>query len=205
MNHYHGLAILLLAVLTGCFGGSRPAAVVTFYTLEYDPPPLAAMAPSPQSLRVERFSAHRAFDGRGMVYRPSPLVLADYPAARWWVAPAELITDAVIRDLRRAGLFAAVFTFRDADDARFILEGDVEECLELRDRDGAQAALTVRITCRDTGGSPADGIALQKTYVFREKLQNSSPGELAGGMSRALARFSRQLQADLGQALRQAT
>jgi ABC-type uncharacterized transport system auxiliary subunit len=199
------LTILLLVALTGCLGGPRPAAVVTFYSLEYASPTLTDPAPCPQSLRVERFSANRAFEGRGMVYRPSAFVLAEYSVARWWVAPADLITDALVRDLRNSGCFPAVSTSRDADDARFVLAGNVEECVELREKDGAQAVLAIRITCRDVGGVPMDRIVLDKTYAVREPLRDSGPGGLAGAMSRAAARLSQQLLTDVCQTLRQAT
>jgi ABC-type uncharacterized transport system auxiliary subunit len=197
---------LSVVALAGCFGGPRPVAVIQYYHLEYATPVFTDLAPCPQTIRVERLTANRAFDGRAMVYRSEPFVFADYPSGRWWVAPADMLTDSLIRDFQGAGLFRSVFTFRDAEEARFVLEGNVEEFMEISVRGESLASLVIRISCVDTLKKEAAGrMVLQKTYSVREPLQHRTPDALARAMSAAMEKMSKQMITDIYQALQKTT
>ncbi|MFA5181599.1 MAG: ABC-type transport auxiliary lipoprotein family protein [Syntrophales bacterium] len=198
--------LLLFIALTGCLGGSRPANVVQYYQLEYAAPGFADLAPCPQSIRLERLTTNRAFDSRAMVYRSEPFVFADYPSGRWWVTPADMITDSLIRDFRGAGLFRSVFTFRDSEDTRFILEGNVDEFMEISVKGESLASLMIRVVCVDTAKQEAaGGTVLQKTYSVREPLRDRTPDALARAMSAAMEKLSKQIITDVYQALQKTT
>ena len=206
MNFRQGFLFLLIIVLAGCLGGSRPATVIQYYHMEYTAPGFAGLAPCPETIRLERLTTNRAFDSRAMVYRPDPFVFADYPSGRWWVTPADMVTDSLIRDFQGAGLFRSVATFRDTEDARFILEGNVEEFMEISEKGQSLASLVVRVACVDTAKKESAGrIVLQKTYVVREPLRNRTPDALAGAMSAAMEKLSKQIIADVYQILQKTT
>jgi hypothetical protein len=60
------------------------------------------------------------------------------------------------------------------------------------------ASLAVGITILDTAQEKSTGkIVLQKTYRIIEPIGSSQPGELARGMSAAMARFSGELIRDM--------
>jgi len=198
--------LLLIIVLTGCLGGSRPATVIQYYYLEYAAPGFTGLVPCPETIRVERLTTNRAFDSRVMVYSPEPFVFADYPSGRWWVTPADMLTDSLIRDFQRAGLFRSVFTFRDPENARFILEGNVEEFMEISEKEQSLASLVIRVACVDTAEKGTAGrIVLQKIYAVREPLRNRTPDALAGAMSAAMEKLSKQIIADVYQVLQKPT
>jgi ABC-type uncharacterized transport system auxiliary subunit len=206
MNFKQGFLFLLIIVLTGCLGGSRPATVIQYYHLEYTVPGFTGLAPCPQTIRVERLTTNRDFDSRAMVYRPEPFVIADYPSSRWWVTPADMLTDSLIRDFQGAGLFMSVSTFRDPEDARFILEGNVEEFMEISVKGQSLASLVIRVACVDTvKKETAARLVLQKTYGVREPLRNRTPDALARAMSAAMEKLSRQIMSDIYQILQKAT
>ena len=206
MNVRQGFLFLLIIVLTGCLGGSRPAAVIQYYHLEYAAPGFTGLVPCPETIRVERLTTNRAFDSRVMVYSPEPFVFADYPSGRWWVTPADMLTDSLIRDFQRAGLFRSVFTFRDPENARFILEGNVEEFMEISEKEQSLASLVIRVACVDTAKKESAGrIVLQKTYAVREPLRNRTPDALAGAMSAAMEKLSKQMITDVYQVLQKTT
>ncbi|MEI6315863.1 MAG: ABC-type transport auxiliary lipoprotein family protein [Syntrophus sp. (in: bacteria)] len=206
MNIKQSFLFLLIVAVTGCLGGPRPATVIQYYHLEYVAPGFAGLAPCPETIRLERLTTNRAFESRAMVYRPDPFVFADYPSGRWWVTPADMLTDSLIRDFREAGLFKSVFTFRDTEDARFILEGNVEEFMEISEKGRSLASLVIRVACLDTAKKGTAGrIVLQKTYTLREPLQNRTPDALAGAMSAAMEKLSKQMITDVYQALQKTT
>jgi ABC-type uncharacterized transport system auxiliary subunit len=117
-----------------------------------------------------------------------------------------MLTDRLIRDFQGAGLFRAVFTFRDAEEARFILEGNVEEFMEISIKGDPLASLVIRISCVDTVKKETAGrVVLQKTYTVREHLQNRTPDALARAMSAAVEKLSKQMIMDIYQALQRTT
>jgi len=206
MNIKQVFLFLSVVAMTGCFGGSRSAAVVRYYHLEYGAPAFTALAPCPQAIRVERLTANRAFDSRAMVYRSEPFVFADYPSGRWWVAPADMLTDSLIRDFQASGLFRSVSTFRDSEEARFILEGNLEEFMEISIKGESLASLVIRVICVDRAKQETAGrTVLEKTYSVREPLRDRTPDALAKAMSAAMEKLSKQMITDVYQILQKTT
>ncbi|MDQ1277498.1 MAG: cholesterol transport system auxiliary component [Thermodesulfobacteriota bacterium] len=206
MNIKQVFLFLAVIAMAGCLGGSRSAAVVQYYHLEYGAPGFANLAPCPQAIRVERLTANRAFDSRAMIYRSEPFVFADYPSGRWWVTPADMLTDSLIRDIQAAGLFSSVFTFRDSEETRFVLEGNVEEFMEISAKGESLASLVIRVVCVDRVKQETAGVAvLQKTYSLREPLRDRTPEALARAMSVAMEKLSKQMITDVYQILQKTT
>jgi ABC-type uncharacterized transport system auxiliary subunit len=206
MNFKQVFLFLLIIVFMGCLGGSRSAVVIQYYHLEYAAPGFTGLAPCTQTIRVERLTTNRAFDSRAMVYRADPFVFADYPGGRWWVTPADMLTDSLIRDFQGAGLFRSALTFRDTEDARFILEGNVEEFMEITEKEQSLASLVIRVACVDTTKEGVvERLVLQKTYTVREPLRDRTPDALARAMSAAVEKLSKQMITDIYQVLQKTT
>ncbi|MGV8081774.1 MAG: ABC-type transport auxiliary lipoprotein family protein [Syntrophales bacterium] len=198
------LALLLAAGwIWGC-AGAKPALLVDHYSLEYDPPAIEGMTPLDEVLKLNRFSTTEALRGPLMISRMEPYVYYADPYHRWRVNPADLTTDFLARDLRNAGLFKAVFTWRDPVDARFELKGAVEEFSEAGGDGGRRSLLVLRMTLMD--GSRSD---IQSRVVYQKKYESSFPvegknaGSLAAAMSRSMAALSRRIILDAYEAIRQ--
>jgi len=196
------LWLLVLAGLTGCLGGSRPAPLVRQYVLEYPPPRALRAEPVAASLRVERFSAVRVHAGPELLTRQGPYQRKVYHEQRWRVSPADLATDMLRRDLRHAGLFRGVFAARDREETRFVLEGGVEEFLETEGPQGraASLALTVALIDRSRQGT-SRRLLFQKGYRAEAECTAGGAAGLAEAMSRAMSRCSTQVIADIAAAL----
>ncbi|HOK07307.1 MAG TPA: ABC-type transport auxiliary lipoprotein family protein [Syntrophales bacterium] len=195
-----GFATTLLAVFlfTACFGIGRSVVNIVHYALEYPPPPAAGTAPASSAIRVERFSANAEVALTEMSRRVRPYVRDVYPRARWRAAPADMITALIVRDLREAGIYQAVLGPEEGGEARFDIEGRVEEFI--RDGVGAEkptASLVVAVIIWDQGAEGERRVALQKTYRLRETLAADDPAEFARAMSKAVEAFSRDLLRDL--------
>ncbi|HEY3277274.1 MAG TPA: ABC-type transport auxiliary lipoprotein family protein [Syntrophorhabdaceae bacterium] len=199
-----GMAIILpLLLLAGCFPSSKAPELVEQFTLEYRPPAKISAAPVPVSLKVDRFSVNQTYNNTSMVYRPSPYRLAVYGYTRWRANPGDLITDFLTRDIRNSGIFLGVFTYRDTENARFVIEGGVEEFLEDDEGAAGKAAICLSVSFIDTSEKElTKRLVFQKTYRAAEPLTEQSSRELARGMSVAVKTVSGLILNDVSEALR---
>ena len=190
------IAALLLAA--GCgLPKSRPPIQVKQWTLEY-PAPKPGSAKLPAGLKVMRFQAVQAFLGAEMVYRPTSNERGTYNYNRWFASPSDLVGDFLLRDLRSQGAFTVVYSNRQPQRPRFILEGGVEEFLEVDDGQEWHAALKVNLTLLDIKQHNAvKRLLFQRDYTLTAPMQRKNPAGLAKAMSRAMAEFSQKARADI--------
>jgi hypothetical protein len=76
----------------------------------------------------------QAFNTTAMLYQDSPYTLNSDPYNRWRVTPGEMVPDYLIRDLRKMNLFRAVYSYHDFANTRYVLQGQVEDFLEMDER-----------------------------------------------------------------------
>ena len=196
------LVTLIALIIAGCFSRSKPAYMIDQYTLEYAPPVVAGLDVLPESVRVERFSVNQSFNSQAMVYKPSPLRLAAYNYSRWRINPGDMVTDYLLRDLRNAHIFRAVFSYRDTESSRFVIEGGVVEFLEAVDAKDTKTILSLNISLLDTYGKEiTEKILFQKQYRIQEPIREHTPEEFARGMSISMAHFSEQMVKDIHEAI----
>ncbi len=187
-----------------CIGGKTPY-LIEHYTLEYPVPRTRGESPMNATIRVERFSAAKAWSGQAMVYRSAPFKLDAYDYHRWRVPPGDMVTDFLLRDLRGAGLFRAVFSYHEPEVARFVLEGGVEEFLESDGNDGPKAVLGLIVTLLDSAQREVTKrVVFQRRYRFVEAMRAQDPQALVQSMSRAMEMFSEALIEDVRAAVKEA-
>lgn len=190
--------MVALFLVAACLPGAKAPVLIDQYTLDYAPPSGAAGSPFADSLKIERFSVAQAYNTTAMIYRPSPYKLSTYGSARWRVNPADLLTDYFARDLRGSGMFLGVFTYRDTDDARFVLQGGIEEFLEVDDGGQGKATVSMSVSLLDTKESEITRrLVFQKTYRAEELMREQSSLALAQGMSAAVRKLSEQVSKDI--------
>lgn len=190
--------ILFLLLITACTPGRSPGRAFEDYTLEYTPPAFEALSPSQMLLRVQRFSAAQNFNSTAMLYRSGPSRLSAHAYHRWKALPPDMVTDLILRDLKRSGLFKAVFSEYDETDVSYAVQGRVEEFLEIEEKGSRKALLSLDITLLDRSQrEPAKEVVFQKMYHALEPLEDPSPGALARGMSRAMEQLSRRITSDI--------
>jgi ABC-type uncharacterized transport system auxiliary subunit len=203
MKQRIGIILLLVCLMSGCIGGAGKTPFIRQYVLEYPPPQGGTHSATGATIRVERFSADRMFMGQAMLYWQGPNLREAYPAQRWRVAPGDMVTEFLRRDLREAGLFRAVLSERDAEEVRFFVTGGVEQFLESREMSGRKALLTATITLLDLSRKETAGLVVfQKTYRVEAAIAGEGGAGLAGAMSLAMSDLSRQVIADIAAALR---
>jgi len=181
-------------LFVGCVGNGPSHVPVKQYTVEYPYPRFENMARIEQVIRVERFTSAQAFHNNEMLYRLKPYTRSAYTYQRWNIIPSDMMTELLLRDIRSAGIFGAVLSHREGGDARFLLEGQIEEFMEIDEGEKTWASLIVHVTFSDLSGkTPEKRIVFQNTYKFAEPFKERRPDELARAMSSAMEKLSKEL------------
>jgi cholesterol transport system auxiliary component len=189
-------------MLPGCLPGAKPPHMVELYTLDYTAAAPTG-APIEQLLKVERFAVAQSYNTSAMMYKPEGHKMGMYNYHKWRTNPGDMVTDFLARDFRSAGLFRAVFSSRQPDGARFVVEGGVEEFAESREAGGWKAALRLQVTLLDTDQSDVTGrVMFQKSYQAAEPIPERSPDAFARGMSAAMGKVSTRIMQDVHDAVR---
>lgn len=198
------LAVPLLALpLTGCIDRGKPSPMIESYAFEYPTPSFRDLAPLNQAIKVERFSVAKAYNTPSMVFRPEPFKLDAYAGSRWMVNPGDMVSDWLLRDLRTSGLFKAVFSYRDYEDARFVIQGGVEEFLESDAPDVRSAVLSLSVTLIDLSRPQTpDKVIFQMKYSSVEPMAEPTPEGLARAMSKGMEKVSAKIIRDVYNAVR---
>jgi len=199
------LAATLLLLLSGCFGGGQPGRAMEQYALEYQTDVPQGLSMLPETITVERFTSAQEYSTTAMVYQEGPYQRNQYLYHRWRVNPADMVTDCLLRDLRSAGVFRGVFNHRSSEPGRYLLAGDVEEFREYDDKEGRWAEVALNATLLDTARQEMpDRLIFQKRYRFVEPIAGKDQAGVAQGMSRAMAKVSGLLMADIFRIVRAA-
>ncbi len=139
-----------------------------------------------------------------MVYKTQMYRLDAYPYSRWRVYPGDMVSDFLLRDIRKSLLFKGVFSYYSDEPVRYILEGAIEEFFESDEGSESSAVLVVNITLLDrTEKAMSKKILFQKAYRFVSPVREKSPEGFTGGMSANMARLAEALIKDLDNTLKE--
>ncbi len=193
---------VLIFLLAGCIGG-KVASTTEYYMLNYASPDVKESTPLNGFLKVERFSVAQIFNSNAMLYGTGSFSLTPFPNDRWRVNPGDLVTDNLIRDIRHARIFQGVFSYRDTEMTRFILEGNVTEFFVVEEKDSPKALLTIYVTLLDLSQKEITrNVVFQKKYSQSAECNGRSPGGMARGLSKSMEQLSRQIVSDVYHAVK---
>ena len=193
------LTLISAAVLTGCFGRTKPPYTMEQYTLDYTVPKAGEVRPVEELLTVQRFAVAPQFNSPSMMIGTGQYRFETYDYSRWQVNPADMVSGFLLRDITRSGMFKGTYSYYDTELSRYILEGYIEEFGETTD---GKAVVSVRVTLLDTNRqNPVEQVVFQKQYVGSAPVGDRSANGLAAAMSTAMQELSAKLIADTGAAL----
>lgn len=194
---YMVVCIICLFV-AGCLARTKPPYLVEEYIFEYDLPEVKLNLPSDFTVKICRFSVAQSFNSKAMVFKPSPHRVSTYTYHRWRVNPADMVTDFIVRDFKGLGDIKAVFSYREIESARYMIEGGIEEFLQAKEDSQWRAILSVNVTFIDCSEKEIqDRVVFQKRYRFQQILEGETPEGLAKGMSMNMRNFSMALIEDI--------
>jgi ABC-type uncharacterized transport system auxiliary subunit len=192
-----------MVLIAGCSFGAKPSYKVNQYTLEYPSPFSKEFTPTNEFVKVEEFSVVQTFNTSAMVYKEGPNLRNVDPYNRWRTKPGEMAAEYLVRDLRNCGLFRGVISYDESMETRYLLEGNVDEFLEIDEKDGRRAVLGLNVTFLDLKKrETAEKLIFQRDYKAVEPCIERTPAALAQGMSRAMEKISKQIILDLQDAVK---
>lgn len=110
-------------LVAGC-GGGADIPESRIYRIGYVPPAAASGGnPLPVTLGVAGLGGAETYQQERLVYRTLPHKVAYYPYDRWEVPPVEMVTDALIRQLRAGGLYRRVVPYTRDGQVDYMLRG----------------------------------------------------------------------------------
>jgi ABC-type uncharacterized transport system auxiliary subunit len=187
--------VLLFVMVSGC---GKPPIVINHYLLEYPTPVFGGKPTLDESIKVELFASAQSIRGNDMVYLPRPYQTSSYVYNKWQVDPSHMVTDFLLRDLRKSNLFQGVFGYQQSGIGRFKVDGAVQQFAEVNDPDGWKAVLAVSVTLQDLNESEiTKRVIFQKNYRQAEYMPEQNATGLAQGMSRAMEIVSANIINDL--------
>jgi ABC-type uncharacterized transport system auxiliary subunit len=199
------ICLILITVITfaGCFGRTKTPYVVDQFTFDYPSPVLPDLTSTPELIRIERFSVAQSFNSTAMIYKPQMYRLDAYPYSRWRANPGDMVSDFLIRDIRKSLLFKGVFSYFSDEPVKYVLEGTLEELYESDEGPEGRAVLSVNITFLDrTEREVSKKILFQKAYQFASPVKEKTPDGFTAGVSANMSRLAEALIKDLDNTLK---
>lgn len=190
--------IVFTFLIAGCASSGKPQYNVENYLLSYTVPSWNNLDKVDASVKFNRFSIAAAYNSTNMIFRSDTYSLDSFNYSRWVVNPADMIADILLRDMRGSGLFSAVFSRSEEDEARFVISGGIEEFYLRIDKNNKTAVISITIALKDTQEKETGkAILFQKKYVREEPLQEPSPRGYSQAASNAMMAMSRQIINDI--------
>jgi ABC-type uncharacterized transport system auxiliary subunit len=192
------LAVPAFCLIAGCALNSKIPIPIRHYALEYAPPVIEGAAPLEESIKVETLSVVRTYAGSSMVYRSGSFEYSHDAYRRWRVKPSDMITDLLVRDLRRSGLFKGVFSSWDQESGNYVLSGTIEELYESEEPGGSRAVVGLYVTLIDPKAPDGGGrILVQKSYRAVRDMDGKGGPHLTKAASLAMEAVSREIVTDV--------
>ena len=147
------VALLALAVLTGCAGKMGRA---NYYTLNLPAPPDPPAAENANTtVAIREFRAPAYLRQGALVYKPSPDQIGFYAYHRWAIDPCEFVTQSIIARLDATGTFSHVKHYDGQADADYVIGGRLEKLEEIDYAGGikVEVAISAQMTNLATGAT----------------------------------------------------
>jgi len=142
-----------LIALAGCAGTVK---YPNYYSLQVpSPPDPPAQEGVHASLAVREFQSSAYLHQGAVVYKISPEQIGFYNYHRWAADPREVVTNAVIDNLRASGNFTQVKLYDGRSDIDYVLTGRLEKLEEIDYERGVkvEVAISAQMTNLSTGAA----------------------------------------------------
>lgn len=143
-------AILLAAVAAGLLSGCGAARPSKYYQLTVPGGTAAAPAadPAPLTLLVGNLQASHLYREDRIVYSSGGEQMGTYETQRWAEPPTEMVEEVLLRELRAASRYRAVYTHRSNTNGDFLLRGRLYDFKEVSGS-SVLARVTFELELRD--------------------------------------------------------
>jgi cholesterol transport system auxiliary component len=189
--------LLSLGIVSGC-GAARPS---KFYqlTVPRDSTAGADPAPYPVTLLLGPIGTSNLYRDDHIVYTSTGQAMGTYEYERWAEPPSEMITDALLRELRASGRYLQTYSLRSNVRGDYLLRGHL---YDFREIDGkvltARVAFDFELHDSKTGAivwtryyshdEPVDGKDVAAVVAAINRNVQNGLGEVLGGLEEYFSR-----------------
>lgn len=187
------LVLMVVASFVAACGAPRP---VKYYVIDVPPAPVPAVAaPLPITLLVGRFTASHLYHDDRLVYGSGPVQLGTYEYDRWAEAPADMVQDLLIAQLRRTGQYSTVSRVTSSVRGDYVVRGQLLEMYGV-DQPSLVARFSLQLELYDPVGRAT---LWNQTYTHDEPVQGKTVPNIVEAMDRNVGEGLQQLSAGLAQ------
>jgi ABC-type uncharacterized transport system auxiliary subunit len=184
---------MVVASFVAACGAPRP---VKDYVIDVPPAPVPAVAaPLPITLLVGRFTASHLYHDDRLVYGSGPVQLGTYEYDRWAEAPADMVQDLLIAQLRRTGQYSTVSRVTSSVRGDYVVRGQLLEMYGV-DQPSLVARFSLQLELYDPVGRAT---LWNQTYTHDEPVQGKTVPNIVEAMDRNVGEGLQQLSAGLAQ------
>ena len=185
--------LMVVASFVAACGAPRP---VKYYVIDVPPAPVPAVAaPLPITLLVGRFTASHLYHDDRLVYGSGPVQLGTYEYDRWAEAPADMVQDLLIAQLRRTGQYSTVSRVTSSVRGDYVVRGQLLEMYGV-DQPSLVARFSLQLELYDPVGRAT---LWNQTYTHDEPVQGKTVPNIVEAMDRNVGEGLQQLSAGLAQ------
>jgi len=170
--------VLSLGVLNGC-GATRPS---KYYQLTVPGESKAGTdsAPYPVTLLLGPIATSNLYRDDHIVYTSTGQVMGTYEYQRWAEPPSEMITDALLRELRASGRYLQIYSLRSNVRGDYLLRGHL---YDFREIDGTVLAARVALDF-ELHDSKTGAIVWTRYYSHDEPVDGKDVAAVAAALNR---------------------
>lgn len=193
------LALVTIACTqAGCLSTTATAPIIDYYTLDYQTDAVSDKYQKlPVIIKVENFTVSPPYDSDKISYRENNTV-STYNYHRWRANPADLLSYYITRDLQAGELFEAVLPSTSAITPTHILEGIVDEFVEIDSGENWYASMAFTLTLSQAADTEIDKkILLQKSFSHKVLCKDKNPLAVSQAMAEALKKISAEANLEL--------
>lgn len=192
MRFFPVLAALAL-LLAGC-GHMQP---VRYYEISYPAVGPAKPEPLNATLLVRTFATSHLYREDRIVYGSDSVQMGTYQNERWSEPPAEMLQNALVRELRSTGRFRTVTALRSDSSGDFLLTGHLYDFKEVSGN-GIVARINFDAELRDL---KAGKTVWTYTYNHDEPSSGKDVASVVAAIDRNVQRSVQEVEAGIQQAL----
>jgi cholesterol transport system auxiliary component len=170
--------VLSLGVLNGC-GATRPSKYYQL-TVPGDSKAGTDSAPYPVTLLLGPIATSNLYRDDHIVYTSTGQVMGTYEYQRWAEPPSEMITDALLRELRASGRYLQIYSLRSNVRGDYLLRGHL---YDFREIDGTVLAARVALDF-ELHDSKTGAIVWTRYYSHDEPVDGKDVAAVAAALNR---------------------
>lgn len=188
------VVLATLAVLLGGCGHMQP---VRYYEISYPAAAPLKQEPLNATLLVRAFATSHLYREDRIVYGSNSEQMGTYQNERWSEPPAEMLQNALVRELRSTGRFRTVTPLRSDSNGDYVLTGHLYDFKEVSGN-GIVARISFDAELRDL---KAGKTVWTYTYNHDEPSNGKDVASVVAAIDRNVQRSAQEVESGIQQAL----